>query len=363
MDKQQAEPMKAASVKERGLMNGPLAWRGADMRTHDEWIVRLSSRELEELDGALENVREMDIAVVGRDDFALPTLGPKLQRMQREILYGRGFAVLRGLDVAALGLDQAARLYWGIGTWFGEAISQNPNGHLLGHVTNIGASVDNPNQRGYQSADALPFHTDVAADIVGLFCIRPALSGGASSIVSAVTLHNEMLQQAPAALERLFESWYWDRRGEVPAGYDAWYQLPVFCQHAEQLLVAFVRRFIVSAERHDDVPALSDEQRGALDLLQELSVDPNLNLAMDFRQGDIQLINNYAILHSRAGYVDHDEPAERRHLLRLWLAAENGWALPDSFYARYPGRTAAGRPAGIRTADTQLQASLDPRAA
>lgn len=362
MDNQLAEPMKAPSVTERDPIAGPLAWRGADMRTHDEWIVTLSELELAELESALRSVGATDIAAIGRDDFALPTLGPKLQLMQREILYGRGFTVLRGLDVAALNLGQVARLYWGIGTWFGEAISQNPNGHLLGHVTNIGASVDNPNQRGYQSADALPFHTDVAADIVGLFCLRPALSGGASSIVSAVTLHNAMLQQAPAALEKLFESWVWDRRGEVPPGHEPWYELPVFCKHAEKLLVAFVRRFIVSAERHDDVPALSDEQRQALDLLQDLSVDPNLSLAMDFRQGDIQFINNYAIMHSRAGYVDHDEPDKRRHLLRLWLAAENGWALPESFYARYPGRTAIGRPAGIRTATTRLQASLDPRA-
>ena len=35
----------------------------------------------------------------------------------------------------------------------------------------------------------------------------------------------------------------------------------------------------------------------------------------------MQLLNNGRILHSREAYEDHDDPALRRHLLRLWLAA------------------------------------------
>ena len=40
---------------------------------------------------------------------------------------------------------------------------------------------------------------------------------------------------------------------------------------------------------------------------------------MDFRPGDIQLLNNAVILHSREAYDDYDEPERKRHLLRLWL--------------------------------------------
>ena len=351
------------ALTERKRITGPLDWRGPQMRERDDWITCLDADELAELEGAIASVRDKDIATITRDDFALPTLGPKLEAMQREILYGRGFAVLRGLDVSHGDLEVLGRAYWGIGTWLGDAISQNPNGHLLGHVTDIGASVDNPNQRGYQSADALPFHTDVAADMVGLFCVRPAPSGGASSIVSAVAMHNAMLERAPELLDLLFEPWYWDRRGEVPPGCDPWYELPVFTHHAGQLLVAFVRRFIVSAERHEQVPALSDAQREALDLLQDIAAEPEMHLAMDFRPGDIQLINNYAIMHGREGYTDDSRDGQQRHLLRLWLTAENGWSLPDAYFARYPGVTAKGRPAGIRTEETVLQASLDPLAA
>ena len=44
---------------------------------------------------------------------------------------------------------------------------------------------------------------------------------------------------------------------------------------------------------------------------------------MDFQPGDIQLLNNAKILHSREAYDDHDDPGRRRHLLRLWLAAHD----------------------------------------
>ena len=42
---------------------------------------------------------------------------------------------------------------------------------------------------------------------------------------------------------------------------------------------------------------------------------------MGFRPGDIQLLKNSVILHKRTPYLDWDEPARKRHLLRLWLAA------------------------------------------
>jgi hypothetical protein len=35
------------------------------------------------------------------------------------------------------------------------------------------------------------------------------------------------------------------------------------------------------------------------------------------------MLNNGRILHAREAYVDADDPSERRHLLRLWLAAHD----------------------------------------
>jgi alpha-ketoglutarate-dependent taurine dioxygenase len=40
---------------------------------------------------------------------------------------------------------------------------------------------------------------------------------------------------------------------------------------------------------------------------------------MRFEPGDVQLLNNAVVLHSREAYTDVADPARRRHLLRLWL--------------------------------------------
>jgi hypothetical protein len=41
---------------------------------------------------------------------------------------------------------------------------------------------------------------------------------------------------------------------------------------------------------------------------------------MDLQPGDIQLLSNHSNLHARTRYEDFEEPALRRHLLRLWLS-------------------------------------------
>jgi hypothetical protein len=40
---------------------------------------------------------------------------------------------------------------------------------------------------------------------------------------------------------------------------------------------------------------------------------------MDLEPGDIQLLSNHTVIHSRTDYVDYAEPDRKRHLLRLWI--------------------------------------------
>lgn len=72
------------------------------------------------------------------DNFNLPSLGPKLRQLQQEVVTGRGFALLRGLPVQQYGLERSATAYWGMGATWGHAVPQNKQGHLLGHVRDIG---------------------------------------------------------------------------------------------------------------------------------------------------------------------------------------------------------------------------------
>jgi hypothetical protein len=65
--------------------------------------------------------------------------------------------------------------------------------------------------------------------------------------------------------------------------------------------------------------------------------------------GDILLLNNWVTLHRRTAFEDDDDPAKRRHLLRLWLAMPNSRPISPLFLENY-GATAAGAVrGGMRT--------------
>jgi hypothetical protein len=287
-----------------------------------EWTYRLSEAELDEIDAAVGAVRArgLDLAQIGCADFPLPTLGPVLDRLRGDVDNGRGFVLMRGMRIEGRSIEETATAYWGIGSYFGSARSQNGKGHLLGHVYDLeqGLSATNPLIRSYATAEAQKFHID-RADVVALLCLRRAKSGGLSTIVSSMTLHNVIAQRRPDLLERLYQPFPTDRRGEIPEGKAPFYAAPVFNPHAGNVSVLYSRLHIGSSQRFPDAPRLSDEDFEALDLFGTLAGDPELRLDMDFQPGDIQFLHNHTILHARSAYEDWPEVEKKRHLLRLWL--------------------------------------------
>jgi hypothetical protein len=47
--------------------------------------------------------------------------------------------------------------------------------------------------------------------------------------------------------------------------------------------------------------------------------------------GDIQIASNFSVLHARDTYTDHAEADLKRHMLRLWIALEQGRPLPKVY--------------------------------
>ena len=342
-------------------VEGPAAWYRADVARSAEWLHELTADQIAEIDAAVENVlrRGVEIVEIGRHDFELPTLGPALDRLRKDVVAGRGFVLMRGVPVDGRTIRENAIAYWGIGAYFGWAVSQNAQGHLLGHVRDIGMDPANPVHRLYATRARHLFHTD-SCDVVGLFCLHGAQSGGSSMIASSVTIHNEMLARRPDLVEILGQPFHVDRKGEIPAGKQPHYQLPVFNHHAGYLTTIYARDFIEGAQRFEEVPRLTPLQIEAMDMADELANSEELRLDMDFRPGDIQFLHNHQILHARTEYQDWPEPERKRHLLRLWLAPPDGRPLPPGFEERYgniePG-TARG---GIRVQGQTLSAPLEP---
>jgi alpha-ketoglutarate-dependent taurine dioxygenase len=297
----------------------PAAWRGVEMRRRHDWIVPLTPAQVDELERAADAVsrRGLGLDAVRRDDFPLPTLSGSIAAWSAELTDGRGFLLVRGLPVERWGDERSALVYWALGQHLGEPGAQNPQGELLGHVIDTGEDAANPFVRRYRTAGDIAYHCDLA-DAVGLLCLRGAQRGGASRIVSSVSVYNELLRCRRDLVDRLYESFCLDTRDEQGEG-----RLPyvpvVPCQFAGGVLRTFYHSdYFRSAVRHAEVPPFSEREQTLLDLYEEIANSPDLYLDMQFEPGDIQLISNHVTLHSRTAY--EDAPQARRHLLRLWLS-------------------------------------------
>ena len=338
----------------------PSAWVGETMAANaDRWLVQLSATDIAEIEGAATSflATGKDIGAISKDAFPLPRFGSQLAKLKKTLIEGIGFQLLRGLPVATYSQQLAATIFCGIGAHLGSARSQNAMGHILGHVRDVGADASNPNTRIYQTAQRQTFHTD-SCDVVGLLCIREAMEGGKSLLVSTATLYNEMQRRRPDLAALMFEPVATDRRGEVPEGQKPYFEIPVLNWHAGFLTGIYQRQYVDSAQRFPDAPRLTPAQIEALDLFDTLANDPRLHLAMQLQPGDMQFVYNHALLHDRTAFRDWPEAHKKRHLLRLWLSVPGDRPLPECFKQRY-GSIEIGNRGGIITKGTKLNVPLD----
>jgi hypothetical protein len=289
---------------------GPAVWRGAEQASRD-WIVVLDEQDCGELIGAAGRLRGRPLDSIARADFPLARLVPKLVAIDAALAQGPGFVMLRGLPAESLPRDLLELIYWGIGAHLGVGVSQNTAGERLGQVFDRGTQ---DRERYYTRGGALVFHMD-PVDVVGLLCLRTAVSGGASRIVSAGQVHNLILEERPDLLEILYRGFHHSRRGHgeaTPSG-----RVPVFAQGRYAMECYFLPATIQQATEEGH-PLTSIEEE-AIRFVEAVANRPGVFLDMDFRPGDIQLLNNRTILHARTDYVDAVEPKGKRFLLRLWL--------------------------------------------
>ena len=337
-------------------ITSPVAWTGRDMMAAPErWTYRLSDADVAEIENAatifIDSGRPL--GQITRDLFPLPEFGVWLESLRETLIHGIGFQLITGLPVETYSGDMRATIFCGIG----RARSQNAAGHLLGHVRDVGADINDPNTRIYQTTSRQSFHTD-SCDVVGLLCVREAMSGGDSMLASSMTAYNEILKRRPELAPHLFLPVATDRRGEVPENEDPFFTIPVYSWHRNFLTCIYQRNYIDSAQRFETAPRLSAQQLEALDLLDDIVNEPDMHLRMRLQPGDMQFVYNHSLLHDRTGFTDWPEAEKRRHLLRLWLAVPGDRPLPAVFAQRY-GSVDVGERGGVITNETVLHAPID----
>lgn len=302
----------------------PDVWIGPDLASDSAWRYAFTDADVAELVAARERAaaRCPDMYAWTREDFALPTLRPRLAGWMRELDRGRGFILLRGFPVEAQGEQVCREIYWGLGLHIGRAVPQNTDGDLVGQIRDTGADPNAYGVRLYKTRAEQDFHTD-GADIIGLFCLRTAKSGGVSRIVSSPAIFNRVLRERPDLAPVLFEPFPFDTQGQHKPGARPWFDLPLCRFAGGRLRTFFIPWYIRESQQHAAAPRLSHAQQAAIAFIEQAANDPSLYLDMDFRPGDMQFLKNASILHKRTAYEDWDEPQRKRHLLRLWLVDSN----------------------------------------
>ncbi|MFI6416760.1 TauD/TfdA family dioxygenase [Streptomyces sp. NPDC050842] len=267
-----------------------------DSLRQDDWLVQLHAPTGTDTSDA-EALRHAWTTAAGHVD--------------RRLREGPGFAVVRGLalDGSSDGecTDAARRL-----------------GRSLGEVRPSGASADRLVTAGTQSVGeergdgALPPHTDRSPQrrpprVLGLLCVRPAMSGGESVLVSGATVHNRLLTEQPGLLRCLYQQVHFGR-GD---GFERLF--PVFRRPpGSGRLETLYNRHHIERGQYETGHPVSGAYLAALDAFDEILTDPRTALRFTLLRGDFLLVNNRQVLHGRTAFTDPHDPLLSRCLVRMW---------------------------------------------
>lgn len=302
---------------------GKRAWTRADLNKDDGWNLVLGPTEIGELEDAARSLPDDLNAWVqmSREDIKAPHLAAKLQSASDEIEDGFGFAKISGLDISGYDADMLHRTYWIIAVLLGNVITQNAKGELIGYLTDkIDGAPRGDNDRGYTSSDELRFHCD-GGEVSALFCVRQAPTGGVNSIVSLLSVYNEILEKHPEHLESLYRGFpiYMrkegddDRLGKVQER-----RIPSISEKEGRITAWVNLKLAELASSLSDSP-FSDSDMAALRTLEDVAEQDALKFDFRLEPGELVIVNNLSLMHKRSAFQDDADPAKKRLLLRLWL--------------------------------------------
>ncbi len=322
-------------------------WRPAELEQSGRWLRTLTDREVADLRAGLDRLKAADrpMLEITRADVPLGAFAAVLAEAEAEMETGIGFLVLRGLPMAGQSAEESRLMAWAIGTHLGVARPQGKASQLMSDVRDAGGTYRGGSGRGYNTNAELDYHTD-GSDIVALLCRNTARSGGLSRLASSVAIHNALLEERPDLVETLYGLFPHSRQNEHAPDEPPSYMAPVYSLRDGHFASRYLRNHIRSTQLMEGEPRLTALQHEALDRLQTMASSPDFSFDMWLEPGDLQLVNNHVLYHSRTHYEDYEEEERKRHLFRLWLAVPGGRplceALRDAYKSVEPGTVRGG---------------------
>jgi len=314
-------------------IEGPSAWVGRDVRPED-YRVELSVACLDEIRRAVDEIRAFPLPTIVRRpaDFAMPACCEQMARVRRILDKGVRFAIVDRLPIAEMDAGEATAIYWILSSMVSRPVAQKLDGTLVYDVLDTGQqALPGSGVRPDKTNTEIRFHNDNAyndtpPDYVGLLCLRQAMSGGHSRVISFHTAHNALLARHPNELPRLYQPFWFDRQREYHAGDRAVFAAPVF-ENPGELKARFSVHQINSGYALRGEP-IDTKGAAAIAAMFDIVEEDGLSVDFDLEPGQMQFVDNRALGHSRTAFVDYPDPERRRHLVRLWLRDRGRRAYP-----------------------------------
>jgi hypothetical protein len=142
-------------------------------------------------------------------------------------------------------------------------------------------------------------------------------------MISGHTAYNILLATRPDLVEVLYGEFLFDRSKDTTEGEDPVSRGSVFTDTEDGVDIRYNRLHIELGHYLSGNP-LTERQREALDAFDAILNDPANAIEFTMEPGDVFFADNNAMLHNRNAFVDATEVAERRCLVRLWLAEDAG---------------------------------------
>src|SRR3546814_3360431 len=128
-------------MSESSYLRGACVWKGAEMGQNHRWVKGFPAVVLNEIDVALEKVKDLDWRDVNRHTFPLPGAVAFFDDLREELENGSGMVKLRGLDVSRYNQEQLRRIWYGLGCHLGTPMYQNCRGEVMREIKDEGMGV------------------------------------------------------------------------------------------------------------------------------------------------------------------------------------------------------------------------------
>lgn len=333
----------AAAAPGAGSGRDATAWRAADLGRDTSWVTALDDAARVDLLRALRAGTSADKSLLDyrKESFAFgQEVLATIARAVAQAQHGRGVALVEGLPRDCVSPDEFELLTWAIGLHFGVARPQDKQSRYINQVKDVGTVYRSPTGRGYSSKAELDFHID-GADIVMLSCYNQAPSGGDSMCSSSVAAFRQLVTERPDLAAVLLQPVAHSSQGEQGEGAAAFIEMPIYGRAGGDVFCQWNRNRIENGEKLPGAPKLAVEQREVIELLDSIVRRPEIMYSMRLKPGDLQILSNHTVLHSRTEFQDDEAEDKKRLLYRLWLSTPGAPELPPT-WSPFWGATETG---------------------